>query len=43
MLDFDPEVVGIASEPFRLSWWEGRHRSHVPDFFARLADGTGVG
>lgn len=42
LLDFDPQVVGFASQPFRLSWWEGRHRSHVPDFFARLADGTGV-
>jgi len=43
-LDFDPAVVGIASQPFRLSWTtvEGRVRSHVPDYFARRADGSAV-
>ena len=42
LLDFDRDVVGFSSQPFRLSWWDGRRRSHVPDFFARLADATGV-
>lgn len=42
-LDFDPEVVGLSSQPFRLSWREaGKTRSHTPDYFARLRDGTGV-
>src|SRR6266498_2369297 len=43
-LDFDPTVVGIASQPFWLSWAsaEGRVRSHVPDYFARRADGSAV-
>lgn len=43
LLDFDPHVVGFASQPFWLSWPEGgRVRSHAPDFFARLDDGAGV-
>ncbi|MDI5975855.1 TnsA-like heteromeric transposase endonuclease subunit [Amycolatopsis magusensis] len=42
-LDFDPAVVGFSSQPFRLSWQEaGKTRSHTPDYFARLSDGTGV-
>ena len=43
VLDFDCSVVGLSSQPFRLSWWEaGRTRSHTPDYFVRLGDGTGV-
>lgn len=43
LLDRDPAVVGIASQPFWLSWPEGRRRRrHVPDYFARLADGCGL-
>jgi hypothetical protein len=44
LLDRDPVVVGIASQPFGLSWVEegGRRRRHVPDYFARLADGSGL-
>jgi hypothetical protein len=43
VLDFDRCVVGLASQPFRLSWVAGGvRRRHVPDFFARLADGSGV-
>ena len=36
-LDFDPTVVGIASQPFWLSWRDeaGKLISHAPDFFAR--------
>ncbi len=43
LLDFDPAVTAVASQPFWLHWDDGhRGRRHAPDFFARLADGTGV-
>lgn len=44
LLDFDPDVVGIASQPFWLLFTtpEGRARSHAPDYFARLADGSAL-
>ncbi|MDQ2739582.1 MAG: TnsA-like heteromeric transposase endonuclease subunit [Actinomycetota bacterium] len=45
LLDFDPSVVGIASQPFWLHWHEdesGKRVSHVPDFFARGRDGSAV-
>ena len=43
MLDFDPEVVTFSSQPFWLIWaQDGEQRRHVPDYFVRLADGTGV-
>lgn len=43
MLDFDPEVVTFSSQPFWLIWaQDGEQRRHAPDYFARLADGTGV-
>jgi hypothetical protein len=43
MLDFDPAVVMFSSQPFWLIWaQDGVQRRHVPDYFARLADGTGV-
>jgi hypothetical protein len=43
LLDFDPAVTAVASQPFWLHWEDGqRSRRHAPDFFARLADGTGV-
>lgn len=44
LLDFDPRVVGIASQPFVLVWRSGRGRapSHVPDYFARRADSSSV-
>lgn len=43
-LDADPEVVGVAAQPMWLHWVtvSGRPVRHAPDFFARLADGTGV-
>jgi hypothetical protein len=42
-LDFDPEIAGIASQPFWLHWeGERGRRRHAPDYFARRADGTGV-
>nr|WP_232295553.1 TnsA-like heteromeric transposase endonuclease subunit [Parafrankia sp. EUN1f] len=43
LLDFDPDVVGLAAQPFWLRWHDGvRQRRHAPDFFVRLADGRGV-
>jgi hypothetical protein len=43
LLDFDPRVVGLACQPFWLSWRAGgRTRRHAPDLFARLDDGTGM-
>ena len=42
-LDFDRSVVGLASQPFWLTWNDGdRARRHAPDYFARLTDGTDV-
>jgi hypothetical protein len=44
LLDFDPAVVGIASQPFWLRWTDeaGERVSHAPDFFARRSDGSPV-
>ena len=44
LMDFDPAITGIASQPFWLHWQDkdGRPRRHAPDFFARRADGGGV-
>jgi hypothetical protein len=44
LLDFDPAVVGIASQPFWLSWMapDGRGVAHAPDYFARRVDGSAV-
>jgi TnsA-like endonuclease N terminal len=44
LLDFDREVCGLASQPFTLTWQvpAGRKVSHTPDYFARMADGSGV-
>ena len=44
LMDFDPGVRAVSSQPFWLRWrdGEGRSRRHAPDFFARRADGTGV-
>lgn len=40
LLDRDPEVIGIASQPFWLHWRDtSGNRRHAPDFFVRLADG----
>jgi len=41
--DFDPNVTGISSQPFRITWTTPLPQySHVPDFFIRHADGTAV-
>lgn len=44
LLDFDPGVAGISSQPFWLRWpGEGsRPVSHAPDFFARRDDGSAI-
>jgi hypothetical protein len=44
LLDFDPLVVGVSSQPFWLFWGDERGRcvSHAPDYFARCADGSAV-
>ena len=43
LLDFDRDVVGVSSQPFCLRWaGQPGGRRHVPDFFARLADGSAV-
>jgi hypothetical protein len=45
LLDFDPQVVAFASQPFWLHWRDagtGQTRAHAPDFFARLNGGVGL-
>ncbi len=44
LMDFDPAVRAVSSQPFWLRWRDGEDsgRRHAPDFFARMADGTGV-
>lgn len=43
LLDFDPDVVAVSSQPFCLTWaGQPGARRHVPDFFARLADGSAL-
>jgi hypothetical protein len=44
LLDFDPDIRAVASQPFWLRWEDeqGVGRRHAPDFFARRRDGTGV-
>ncbi|MGA5115363.1 TnsA-like heteromeric transposase endonuclease subunit [Streptomyces pseudogriseolus] len=42
-MDFDPGVVGIASQPFWLHWHDGeRERRHAPDYFVRRGEGSAV-
>jgi len=44
MLDFDREVAAFSSQPFWLHWQasDGRVHRHAPDYFVRLADGSGL-
>jgi len=44
LMDFDRSIMDVAAQPFWLFWSSEsrRARSHAPDFFARLSDGTGV-
>lgn len=40
LLDRDPQVRAISSQPFWLHWHDGRRqRRHTPDYFVRLAEG----
>jgi hypothetical protein len=43
-LDFDPEIVDTAAQPFGFAFTDenGAEREHVPDFFCRTATGAGV-
>lgn len=41
LLDFDPNVAGFSSQPFRITLPPSLPQSsHVPDYFIRLADGS---
>jgi hypothetical protein len=44
LMDFDPGVRAVASQPFWLRWRDedDRSRRHAPDFFARRDDGSAV-
>jgi hypothetical protein len=44
LMDFDPAVRAVSSQPFWIRWRDGddRFRRHAPDFFARMADGAAV-
>jgi hypothetical protein len=41
--DRDARVIGIAGQPFALTWQSGKRQvRHVPDLFCRVFDGGGV-
>lgn len=42
LLDQQPEVASLSTQPFWLHWEEssGKRRSHAPDVFVRYVDGT---
>jgi hypothetical protein len=44
LMDFDPGVTAVASQPFWLHWRDGddKARRHAPDYFARRRDGSAV-
>lgn len=44
LMDFDPKVRAVSSQPFWLRWHDerGKARRHVPDFFVRRDGGAGV-
>jgi hypothetical protein len=44
LMDFDPVVAAVASQPFWLRWRDedDRARRHAPDYFARRRDGSAV-
>jgi hypothetical protein len=44
LLDFDPLVTAVASQPFQVSWSgpDGKRVRHTPDFFVRRTDGTAL-
>jgi len=44
LMDFDPAVAAVASQPFWLRWRDegDRVRRHAPDYFVRRHDGSAV-
>lgn len=40
VLDADPDVIGVVSQPFWFRWPDGV--SHAPDYFVRRRDGSAV-
>ncbi|HEU5423255.1 MAG TPA: TnsA-like heteromeric transposase endonuclease subunit, partial [Nitrolancea sp.] len=43
LLDYDPALTAICSQPFTVFWREGRReRMHTPDYFARAVDGSAL-
>ena len=42
--DFDPNVVGIAGQPFQFEFTatDGSCRVHIPDYFLRTAEGGAI-
>ncbi|MEO3747320.1 TnsA-like heteromeric transposase endonuclease subunit [Plantactinospora sp. B5E13] len=44
LLDADPDVVSVSSQPFWLCWQDEDERPvrHAPDYFVRRRDGTAV-
>ena len=43
LADFDPDVVGIAAQPFQLTGRDGAvRRRHVPDLLLQRSDGAVV-
>lgn len=42
-MDYAPKIIGIASQPFRIDFkLPDGPRWHVPDYFARLRDGSAL-
>ncbi|MFC6356619.1 TnsA-like heteromeric transposase endonuclease subunit [Luethyella okanaganae] len=43
LLDRDPKVIGISSQPMWILWpKDSGHTAHAPDFFVRYDNGEGV-
>lgn len=43
LFDFDPQIIGMAAQPFRIvGIYDGSLIDHTPDFFCRRVDGVGV-
>lgn len=41
--DWEPDVIGVSSQPLAILWPRGgKRKSHVPDFFIREANGNGT-
>ena len=44
VFDFDPNIIGIAGQPFRFEFTmtDDSRRSHMPDYSLGAADGGGI-